>query len=214
MGQICSLFSGRQSGEGSPQDVRLLRPEAVQHGSSTASASAQLAEAKVPATTNAPRTTSPPAVASQAEPAQTTEQAEPAQAAAAALPKDLPSAKAEPAQAAAAALPEDPNAKAEPAQAAAAALPEDLPSTREADAASGPPAAAKASAGPDRRVDPVDGQAYTFQQIKQFYKGTYNHQQVVAYWNTLKPKGGKVGGGKPSAKRQNTSGAAPRGAGR
>eukprot|EP00931_Biecheleriopsis_adriatica_P075403 TRINITY_DN4926_c0_g1_i2.p2 TRINITY_DN4926_c0_g1~~TRINITY_DN4926_c0_g1_i2.p2 ORF type:complete len:198 (-),score=45.72 TRINITY_DN4926_c0_g1_i2:114-707(-) len=197
MGQICSLFSGRQSGEGSPQDVRLLRPDAVQHGSSTASASAQLAEAKVPATTNAPRTTSPPAVASQAEPAQTTEQAEPAQAAAAAaLPEDLPSAKAE------------------PAQAAAAALPEDLPSTREADAASGPPAAAKASAGPDRRVDPVDGQAYTFQQIKQFYKGTYNHQQVVAYWNTLKPKGGKVGGGKPSAKRQNTSGGAPRGAGR
>jgi malate dehydrogenase len=39
----------------------------------------------------------------------------------------------------------------------------------------------------DRRVDPDDGAAYTWEEFSAFYKGTYKKKEVEAYWETCKP---------------------------
>merc|ERR1719162_814222 len=39
----------------------------------------------------------------------------------------------------------------------------------------------------DRRVDPEDGTAYTYDELAAFYKGTYKKSVVEAYWDTCKP---------------------------
>ncbi|CAK0883417.1 unnamed protein product [Prorocentrum cordatum] len=39
----------------------------------------------------------------------------------------------------------------------------------------------------EKRVDPEDGTAYTWDELSQFYKGKYKKKEVEAYWETCKP---------------------------
>jgi len=39
----------------------------------------------------------------------------------------------------------------------------------------------------EKRVDPEDGIAYTWDELSQFYKGKYKKKEVEAYWETCKP---------------------------
>jgi uncharacterized protein YbjT (DUF2867 family) len=58
----------------------------------------------------------------------------------------------------------------------------------------------------EKRIHPEDGKPYTFDEMIEFYKGTYNRKAVQAYWdNEMKPakgkgKGGGKGKGQPKAK--------------
>lgn len=36
----------------------------------------------------------------------------------------------------------------------------------------------------EKRVDPLDGRTYTFEQLAAFYKGSHQPQQIQAYWDT------------------------------
>jgi len=45
----------------------------------------------------------------------------------------------------------------------------------------------------EKRVDPDDGTAYTFDELSVFYKGKYKKKEVEAYWETCKPVKGKKG---------------------
>ncbi|CAK0868443.1 unnamed protein product [Prorocentrum cordatum] len=64
----------------------------------------------------------------------------------------------------------------------------------------------------EKRVDPEDGTAYTFEEISAFYKGKYKKSEVKAYWeDTCKPvKGkGKGKGSKGEAKAKSKAKAEP-----
>ncbi|CAK0893076.1 unnamed protein product [Prorocentrum cordatum] len=39
----------------------------------------------------------------------------------------------------------------------------------------------------EKRVDPEDGVAYTWDELSQFYKGKYKKKEIDAYWETCKP---------------------------
>jgi peroxiredoxin len=58
----------------------------------------------------------------------------------------------------------------------------------------------------EKRVDPDDGKAYTFDELSTFYKGKYSKKEVTSYWEELKPAKGK---GKGAAKAKAKS--APKG---
>lgn len=46
----------------------------------------------------------------------------------------------------------------------------------------------------EKRVDPTDGKAYTFEEIESFYSGTYKRNDIVKYWKGMAPvKGGGKG---------------------
>jgi len=75
--------------------------------------------------------------------------------------------------------PMDAGAAAATASTATPAQPAAAPAS---DAASAP-AAPAAPAAEERRVDPVDGCAYTFDEVASHYKGTYNAKQIQAYWD-------------------------------
>lgn len=43
----------------------------------------------------------------------------------------------------------------------------------------------------EKRIDPEDGTAYTWEELSAFYKGKYKSNEIDAYWNSCKPtKGG------------------------
>jgi peroxiredoxin len=44
----------------------------------------------------------------------------------------------------------------------------------------------------EKRKDPEDGQAYTFEEISAYYKGTYKKKEIAAYWAEMKPVKGKA----------------------
>lgn len=48
----------------------------------------------------------------------------------------------------------------------------------------------------ERRVDPADGAAYTFEELSAFYTGTYTKAAINAYWDACKP----AKGAQPKAK--------------
>jgi len=48
----------------------------------------------------------------------------------------------------------------------------------------------------EKRVDPEDGSAYTWEEISAFYKGKYKKSEVAAYWETCKPVKKTKGKGK------------------
>lgn len=48
----------------------------------------------------------------------------------------------------------------------------------------------------DKRVDPDDGAAYTWEELSAFYKGKYNKKEVLAYWEECKPEKKPKGKGK------------------
>lgn len=43
----------------------------------------------------------------------------------------------------------------------------------------------------DKRIDTIDGVAYTLDEMKAFYAGEYTKKDIVAYWNTCEPAKGK-----------------------
>lgn len=52
----------------------------------------------------------------------------------------------------------------------------------------------------EKRIDPEDGQAYTYDEMCAYYKGQYKKNAMTAYWDTCKPvKTGKKGKGKGEA---------------
>eukprot|EP00746_Dinoflagellata_sp_MGD_P024736 gnl/MRDRNA2_/MRDRNA2_15807_c0_seq1.p1 gnl/MRDRNA2_/MRDRNA2_15807_c0~~gnl/MRDRNA2_/MRDRNA2_15807_c0_seq1.p1 ORF type:complete len:228 (+),score=50.64 gnl/MRDRNA2_/MRDRNA2_15807_c0_seq1:125-808(+) len=52
----------------------------------------------------------------------------------------------------------------------------------------------------EKRIDPEDGYAYTFDELAQFYKGKYKKQHVLKYWdNDCTPLRGKKGKAKAKA---------------
>jgi len=48
----------------------------------------------------------------------------------------------------------------------------------------------------EKRIDPEDGQAYTYEEMTAFYKGQYKKKAMDAYWETCKVAKGKKGKGK------------------
>jgi len=52
----------------------------------------------------------------------------------------------------------------------------------------------------ERRVDPEDSVAYTFDELAAYYKGTYKKTAVEAYWDTCTPVKSKKGKGKGKGK--------------
>jgi len=45
----------------------------------------------------------------------------------------------------------------------------------------------------EKRVDPEDGAAYTYDELAAYYKGKYNKAAIAAYWEECKPLKGKKG---------------------
>merc|ERR1712232_1113440 len=43
--------------------------------------------------------------------------------------------------------------------------------------------AVSSTSAPERRIDPFDGRAYTFEELNAFYKHTYNKKEIEQYWN-------------------------------
>ena len=37
---------------------------------------------------------------------------------------------------------------------------------------------------PEKRVDPTDGRAYTFEQMQRYYKGVYSKRDIQNYWDS------------------------------
>jgi len=53
----------------------------------------------------------------------------------------------------------------------------------------------------EKRVDPDDGSAYTWEELSAFYEGKYNKKEINAYWeDTCKPQKKSKGEGKANAK--------------
>jgi len=54
----------------------------------------------------------------------------------------------------------------------------------------------------EKRIDPEDGAAYTWEEVSAHYKGKYKKKEVEAFWETLKPakKGKKSKEAEPKAK--------------
>jgi malate dehydrogenase len=52
----------------------------------------------------------------------------------------------------------------------------------------------------DKRVDPEDGTAYTWDELSQFYKGKYKKKEIEAYWETCKPAKKAKSKAEPKAK--------------
>lgn len=52
----------------------------------------------------------------------------------------------------------------------------------------------------EKRVDPDDGGAYTYEEMAAYYKGKYKKNAIAAYWETCKPVKGKKGKAKEKAK--------------
>jgi hypothetical protein len=53
---------------------------------------------------------------------------------------------------------------------------------------------------PEKRVDPDDGSAYTWEELSAYYKGKYKKKEIDAYWETCKPAKGKKGKKEPEPK--------------
>jgi hypothetical protein len=51
-----------------------------------------------------------------------------------------------------------------------------------------------------KRIDPEDGQAYTFEEMASYYKGKYKKAVIESYWETCKPAKGAKGKSKEKAK--------------
>jgi len=49
---------------------------------------------------------------------------------------------------------------------------------------------AKKKPAAEKRVDPDDGVAYTFEELSAYYKGKYNKKAIASYWDTCKPQKG------------------------
>jgi len=49
---------------------------------------------------------------------------------------------------------------------------------------------------PEKRVDPDDGSAYTWEEISAFYKKKYTKNEIASYWETCKPEKKKKDKGK------------------
>jgi FKBP-type peptidyl-prolyl cis-trans isomerase len=43
----------------------------------------------------------------------------------------------------------------------------------------------------EKRKDPDDGKAYTFEEMSEFYKGKYKKKEILAYWEEMTPVKGK-----------------------
>eukprot|EP00931_Biecheleriopsis_adriatica_P019338 TRINITY_DN13203_c0_g1_i2.p1 TRINITY_DN13203_c0_g1~~TRINITY_DN13203_c0_g1_i2.p1 ORF type:complete len:612 (-),score=151.76 TRINITY_DN13203_c0_g1_i2:171-2006(-) len=53
----------------------------------------------------------------------------------------------------------------------------------------------------DKRIDPEDGQSYSYSELLAYYKGTYSKKELQAYWdNECKPVKSKAAKGKAKAK--------------
>jgi len=66
---------------------------------------------------------------------------------------------------------------------------------------------------PEQRIDTEDGNAYTYDELATYYKGTYKKKDVEAYWETLKVKKGKgksKGKGEPEPKAKAKAKAKPK----
>ena len=48
-------------------------------------------------------------------------------------------------------------------------------------------ASAKASKAAEKRIDPEDGQAYTFDEMFRNWSGRYTNKEIQAYWDNSKP---------------------------
>jgi len=59
----------------------------------------------------------------------------------------------------------------------------------------------------ERRADPEDGEAYTYDELAEFYKHKYKKKVIEAYWETCTPVKGK---GKAKAKSNGSSAAEPK----
>jgi len=58
----------------------------------------------------------------------------------------------------------------------------------------------------EKRIDPDDGKAYTWEEFLGFYKGTFTPKKIEAYWDSCAVRG--KGKGKAKAKAKATAGAA------
>mmetsp|Transcript_69150 Transcript_69150/g.95825 ORF Transcript_69150/g.95825 Transcript_69150/m.95825 type:complete len:411 (-) Transcript_69150:359-1591(-) len=54
----------------------------------------------------------------------------------------------------------------------------------------------------ERRVDPDDGTAYTWEEFSEYYKGTYKKKALEAYWDECKVAKGKKGKAKAKAEAE------------
>jgi len=54
----------------------------------------------------------------------------------------------------------------------------------------------------EKRKDPDDGKAYTFDELAVFYKGKYKKQEILAYWDTCTPVKGKKAKAKAEEKEK------------
>lgn len=52
----------------------------------------------------------------------------------------------------------------------------------------------------ERRTDPEDGAAYTWEELSEYYTGKYKKKEIAAYWETLAQAGGKKAAAKGKAK--------------
>jgi malate dehydrogenase len=64
---------------------------------------------------------------------------------------------------------------------------------------------------PERRVDPDDGVAYTWDELSEYYKGKFKKKAIEAYWDECKVvKGNKKGAAKAKAKSKAKAKAEPK----
>lgn len=61
----------------------------------------------------------------------------------------------------------------------------------------------------EKRIDPEDGAAYTWEELRAFYKGKYKANEVAAYWETCKVAKGKGKGKGKDGKGKGKGKAAP-----
>jgi FKBP-type peptidyl-prolyl cis-trans isomerase len=54
----------------------------------------------------------------------------------------------------------------------------------------------------ERRKDPDDGKAYTFEEMSEFYKGKYKKKEILAYWEEMTPVKGKKAKAKAKEKEK------------
>merc|ERR1719401_1569521 len=52
----------------------------------------------------------------------------------------------------------------------------------------------------EKRIDPEDGVAYTWEEISEFYRGKYKKAEIASFWETLKVAKGKKGKAEPEPK--------------
>jgi len=62
----------------------------------------------------------------------------------------------------------------------------------------------------EKRVDPEDGSAYTYDELAAYYKGKFTKSAIAAYWEECKPVKGKKGAAKAKAKTKAKAKAAPK----